>query len=232
MLRNIMQAISLPTEEIINTGHLNRWHLVRVARQQNLSDHHYQVTMLAIKMAKICNPNMSKDDLLDMISCALVHDVPEVRLGDLPNNPYARALREKFGVSRSFDEELDKHFWKDVLPANTEIEFCDQNGFPYLMVKLADKLEALIFYALNGFERTYKDPNRKILLNCFQTMVKSLDTICKILDDQARHALVSWIITTCNEYVHPTNNQEIKSSILNLASRYEIMILPNQIEQH
>lgn len=60
---------------------LPRWSLVRVNRRQSVAEHSYYVVLYAMQVAELIHWGGSRADL---VRWALVHDAPELEIGDIP----------------------------------------------------------------------------------------------------------------------------------------------------
>lgn len=125
--------------EKLRTGHVKRWQIVRVAREQTIAEHMYRVNRIALHIAH-------KFDLtpadLDLISeWALVHDMPEVITGDIAT-PTKMAMRKAVPDSdpiKHIELELDVDYHYLYQLCKT------QHPIVLAIVKLADLIEAVDF---------------------------------------------------------------------------------------
>ncbi|MBE6778373.1 MAG: 5'-deoxynucleotidase [Ruminococcaceae bacterium] len=127
---------------------IHRWALMRNTRPENLSEHSYEVAVLAHALAVLTNKHYNGH--VDASHCALLalyHDTPEIITGDMPtpvkyHNP---AIRDAYRqVEASACERL-----LSMLPADLRDEYSpllSGTGDPMeeQIVKAADKLSALI----------------------------------------------------------------------------------------
>ena len=127
---------------------VNRWALMRNAREESLATHCYEVAAVAHCLAVIGNRRLGK--AYDPARAALVglyHDMPEILTGDMPTpvkyfNP---GIRAAFG-------EIEKTAQSEILgslPADLRADFAplispDESTELYRLVKAADKISALI----------------------------------------------------------------------------------------
>ncbi len=122
----------------LRTGHLVRWHMVRVARQQTVAEHMYRVYLITQSLCQalgVDDPN----ELMLAESWALWHDLPEVVLGDIPT-----PTKELMGDLRHEEMNMDDDF-RDLARAVTG----DCPVVEYI-VKLADLAESIEFLRIEG----------------------------------------------------------------------------------
>jgi 5'-deoxynucleotidase YfbR-like HD superfamily hydrolase len=77
--------------DYLRAGHVKRWHVVNTAGTQNIAEHSFLVTLIAIELYHAVGGDDASDlmpgyqgDLNQLIMGALFHDMAEVRTGDLP----------------------------------------------------------------------------------------------------------------------------------------------------
>ena len=127
---------------------IHRWALMRNTRPENLSEHSYEVAVLAHALAVLTN--IHHGGSVDASRCALLalyHDAPEIITGDMPtpvkyHNPVIRAAYKE--VEASACERL-----LSMLPAELRGEYGSllsgsDDPLEERIVKAADKLSALI----------------------------------------------------------------------------------------
>jgi len=138
-----MRIYDLTGQDILATQHLTRWHMVRTRRAQTLAEHLGTVAMLSVKIAALWDTvTLSLDDMANLLDYALTHDAHEIEFGD-PPSPAVRIFPEAHAAAIT-------HFWKrrgGLSPVAPHIE---------RIVAIADKLEAALFYQLEG-----EDPGLK-----------------------------------------------------------------------
>ncbi|MDE6026261.1 MAG: 5'-deoxynucleotidase [Lachnospiraceae bacterium] len=129
--------------------YIARWALMRNTREENLSEHSLEVSMIAHALCIIGNERYNKQ--LDADYAALVgiyHDASEIITGDMPTpiKYYNRSINEAFKsiedeanrkLLEQLPEDIRKHYQKYFFkPADREYE--------WRLVKAADKISALI----------------------------------------------------------------------------------------
>lgn len=120
--------------------YINRWGLMRSARQENLSEHTLEVAYIAHVLAL-----MAGQDPKEAVFCALYHDCTEIITGDMPTpvKYYNPGIRATYG-------EIEKAARVRLLSTLPEelrgaYEACfTEKGESGRLVKAADKLSALM----------------------------------------------------------------------------------------
>jgi len=142
--------MKLSIVEKLRTGHVKRWQIVRVAREQTIAEHMYRVAIIAEAMAEA----MGFDGyaINDIRNWALIHDLPEVIIGDIPT-PTKRAMR---GPMTDLELSVDSDF-RDKYEHLAEYQ-------PVVLevVKLADLAEAIDFLDVEGLGQHAKDVQGKL----------------------------------------------------------------------
>lgn len=120
--------------EVMRLSHVKRWSVVEMSRSQSVAEHSYNVAMIATaivdKLEKLTHvPHNLRGNVM---SWALLHDVPECLTGDMPT-PFKNVLGGEVGVAE-----------RAVFPKYAELK--DGIGdWPITIVKIADIFEAMIF---------------------------------------------------------------------------------------
>ena len=143
--------------EILRTGHVNRWHIVRTAREQTVAEHMYRVTMIADHLAsKILPASRYLLNSEQLIRYALHHDVTEAITGD------TATPTKRIG---DFDDSRINTEWD-----NLRNEF---GGTPIgNIVKLADFIEAAAFLVIEGIGKHADVVHEGIVDNCLKHVTK------------------------------------------------------------
>ncbi len=128
---------------------IRRWALMRNTRPENISEHSYEVAVLAHALALLTNAHYGGQvDPDRCVTMAVYHDVPEILTGDMPTpvKYYSPAIREAYRqVEQAACDKL-----LSTLPEELREEFrpllTETAGTPEerRIVKAADKLSALI----------------------------------------------------------------------------------------
>ena len=126
---------------------IHRWALMRNTRYENISEHSYEVAVLAHALALMTNRyDGGSVDPQRCVMLALYHDVPEILTGDMhtPVKYFNPAIRDAYRqVERSACDNL-----LSMLPEELRAEYdgllMPAEGEERRIVKAADKLSALI----------------------------------------------------------------------------------------
>lgn len=130
--------------------YINRWGLMRNAREENLCEHSLETAMIAHALAVIGNKRLHKDlDPQRIALLAMYHDATEILTGDLPtpvkyHSPQIRkAYRE---VETLAGERLLTLLPEDLREEyGSLLEFSGERDAEYrIYVKAADKISAII----------------------------------------------------------------------------------------
>lgn len=137
--------------EKLRSGHVRRWHIVAVAREQTVADHMHRVGVITEEILRILgyfswNSNLT----LNAMRWAAIHDRPEFKLGDIPT-PGKQLIREAAGCDILYEAEL---VLEDGDPEFLELSQCVAPGGECPLagdiVKYADILEAMNYVGIFG----------------------------------------------------------------------------------
>jgi len=128
---------------------IERWSLMRNSRQENLSEHSLEVSMLAHALAIISNERFGNN--LNAEKAALIgiyHDASEIITGDMPT-PIKYFNKNIQGAYKEVEKHAARrlhHMLPDYMQKSYEDVFFQAKEDAYLwkLVKAADKLAALI----------------------------------------------------------------------------------------
>jgi len=128
---------------------IERWALMRNSRQENLSEHSLEVSMLAHALAVISNERLGNSLNVEKIALiGIYHDASEIITGDMPT-PIKYFNKNIQGAYK----EVEKHAAKrlhSMLPEYMQKSYEDilfpleADSYLWKLVKAADKLSALI----------------------------------------------------------------------------------------
>lgn len=129
--------------------YITRWSLMRNTREENVSEHSLEVSMLAHALAVISNRRLG--NRLDASKAALIgiyHDSSEIITGDMPtpikyNNPQIqRAFKD---IEKDASRQLLSMLPSDMVEDYESLFFRkEEDDALWKLVKAADKLSALI----------------------------------------------------------------------------------------
>lgn len=128
---------------------IERWSLMRNSRQENLSEHSLEVSMLAHALAVISNERLGNS--LNTQKAALIgiyHDATEIITGDMPT-PIKYFNENIQGAYKEVEKHAKKRLHSmlpDYMQKSYEDVFfqADEDAYLWKLVKAADKLAALI----------------------------------------------------------------------------------------
>ncbi len=127
---------------------IERWSLMRSTRKETLTEHSYDVAVLAQALAVINNAVFEGDaDVNLVVSYALYHDTSEVLSGDLPTpvkyfNPKINAAYHE--IEREFSQKLLSMLPSELKCYYSNLLHPDTDSLEYKFVKIADKLSAYL----------------------------------------------------------------------------------------
>ena len=131
--------------------YIDRWALMRNAREENLSEHCLEVAILSHALATIGNLRLGKKLSPEKLALrALYHDASEILTGDMPTPvKYGKeALRAAYKeVEKEAEERLLLALPEDMQGAYRELFFSaeeENTAYENRLLKAADKLSALI----------------------------------------------------------------------------------------
>ena len=131
--------------------YIDRWALMRNAREENLSEHSLEVAMIAHALCTIGNKRYGKN--LNAERAALIglyHDASEIITGDMPTpvKYYTSDLRRAYHeVEAVAEDQLIRMLPEDLQDSYTSIFTGDgsiEDQYLRSLVKAADKFSALI----------------------------------------------------------------------------------------
>lgn len=134
----------LSLEQKLRTGHVKRWQIVRVAREQTIAEHMYRVYHIATEIALALG--LSGGQIYRIRDWALLHDLPEVVTGDIAT-PTKRAMRKAIPDQdpvRHIELSLDQEY------TDLYLGLKDSDQLVLDVVKLADMMEAINFLIVEG----------------------------------------------------------------------------------
>lgn len=162
------------TWERLRLCHVKRWHIVRVAREQTVAEHSYNVWVITDKLLEFCA--FSERERRLALEWALVHDEPEALFGDIPTS--AKRASGKLDAAVG---ELNS----SCIRWATVRDMCDtENTHIRALVKIADTVEAIWFLRQEAVSYHAKTV---VELLCAQLAQLLGDTPFFVKGDAARH---------------------------------------------
>lgn len=134
----VMRKGDAPIEAVMRLHSVKRWHMIDTTRTQNLAEHTANVAMLTLLLARTA-PGMYFD-VGDAVMAALVHDIGEVFVGDIPTmtKPYLTGIAE-----------LELEVTPKVLQTNVQAK-------EKLLIKICDLADGIRFIRTHGVDITAK----------------------------------------------------------------------------
>ncbi len=128
-------------ETVMRLHSVKRWHMIDTTRIQTLAEHSANVALLAYYIART-SPQMFFGPATAVAAAALVHDIPEVFIGDIPT------------MTKPFlnKESLDRLEESVTLPAFK----ADVRSDASMLIKLCDLSDGIRFIRLHGVDITAK----------------------------------------------------------------------------
>ncbi len=129
--------------------YIDRWALMRNSRNENLSEHSLEVSMIAHALAVIGNSSLGKKlDTGKAAVLGLYHDATEIITGDMPTpvKYYNKEIRNTYkAIERRASETLLGMLPEKMQDSYREIfEKQEEDSYLWKLVKAADKLSAYI----------------------------------------------------------------------------------------
>lgn len=129
-------------ETVMRLAAVKRWHMIDTTRTQNLAEHSANVALLAYVIA-VSAPEMYFGSALNIAGMALLHDVPEVFIGDIPT--HSKQWLNKEALDRA--EESITPFEFRCFPADLRTK---------RLIKICDLADAIRFIRIHGADITSK----------------------------------------------------------------------------
>ena len=146
--------------------YIERWALMRNAREETLSEHTLDVAMIAHALCVIGNKRFGKSLNADRAALiGLYHDASEIITGDMPTpvKYYNDDLRDAYKeVERAAEQRLLKQLPEDLQDVYGEIfegDSSEEDSYMRRLVKAADKLSRR--HLLSGLWRSWPGKCRK-----------------------------------------------------------------------
>lgn len=127
-------------ETVMRLAAVKRWHMIDTTRSQNLAEHSANVALLAYSIA-VSAPEMYFGPALHMAGLALLHDVPEVFIGDIPTHS-----------KRWLGKEALDHAEESITPFEFRCFPVDLRS--KRLIKICDLADAIRFIRVHGADIT------------------------------------------------------------------------------
>ena len=129
--------------------YINRWALMRIEHSENLSEHSFEVAVIANALAVIGNKRFGKSYNCERAALlGLYHDMPETLTGDMPT-PVKYYSEEVRAAYKTVEDNACKRL-VEMLPEDFRSEFApfliadEADADLWKLVKAADKISAYI----------------------------------------------------------------------------------------
>ncbi len=130
---------------VAHSAYVTRWHSVNCHRHPSIAEHSFLVAMYARYLGTVINPKMTNEDKLLLTDLCLLHDLPEVRTGDMAT-PMKRYLESMFPKGQSPIDIMEEKLCAPYAAIREET-----NGtYIQIIAKLADIMEAINFIHTEG----------------------------------------------------------------------------------
>lgn len=134
----------LSIQDIARSTHVDRWQIVRTLRQQNLAEHQYMVTMIALEIArKAMGVHFNAISELDLIRWCMRHDLREVVHGDICT-PVKQRIKRQCG--KDTFKKIERDICDDCNFAEDNVE----GTVLWDIAKLADLIDGIRFLTIEG----------------------------------------------------------------------------------
>lgn len=131
-------------QDKMRSGHVKRWQIVRVGREQTIAEHMYRVHHI---VAEICDRmGIGGERKEQAVRWALVHDLPEVITGDIAT-PTKQAMRQAIPGKdplRNVELSLDSDY------RELYVHLKKNDAMVLNIVKAADLIEAIDFLVVEA----------------------------------------------------------------------------------
>lgn len=128
-------------ETVMRLHSVKRWHMIDTTRIQTLAEHSANVALLAFYIARTA-PQMFFGVATHAAAAALVHDIPEVFMGDIPTITKPFLDKEKI-------EQLERTVTLPVFNVDASVTTKQ-------MIKICDLADGIRFIRLHGTDITAK----------------------------------------------------------------------------
>lgn len=129
-------------EAVMRLQAVKRWHMIETTRTQTLAEHSANVAALAFLVARTC-PGMHFGDACNVATYGLVHDMPEVFIGDIPT--HSKRWLRKEDLDRAEAIVTPMVFLRPALQSDNSVK---------LLVKICDLVDGIRFIRIHGCDIT------------------------------------------------------------------------------
>ena len=129
--------------ELARTSHIKRWTIINTTKEQNLAEHQYNVTVIAMRL--FIN-DVGEEPSARFIAAAMFHDACEIRYGDIPT-PGKNFIR--MSGTGADGGDIFKYMDAAIMPATPFVRG-ELSALEAVYIKLADLIEAAWWINENG----------------------------------------------------------------------------------
>ena len=144
--------------ELLRLTHVSRWGIVRTAVPQDVASHSWRVWMLVHRWGPAF---LSPEEQKAAEHLALIHDVPEIRTGDVPTP----------AKTDDWKEMLKEEEYRVYPPLREAEENCSQRAKD--LVHFCDKAESVAFLKVNGLGRHAREVYETLTLQAKEFIMGS-----------------------------------------------------------
>lgn len=119
-------------EEFYSLKHLIRYNNLPRITNESVAEHSYFVSLAVLRLSNIYNFNLEKALII-----SIIHDIPEIKIGDIPSN-IKRKFKNLNDMMKKIENEIVSQNFPEYLLLFTELE--EQETVESLIVKYADLL--------------------------------------------------------------------------------------------
>lgn len=179
----------MPFEPSIRDAEIiERWGIVRHHRRDNVGAHSHRVAIYADQIADIIEWRTEAEDRLDLIRCALWHDMPEVITGDL-QGPVKKAVVDLAKLGEYEARNMERRFLHSVIPAPSP-EMRD-------IIKIADLLDEVLWCTI---EMRMGNQMLRDVLNGSSTTMSNYVYSCSWMSDTQRSTLINHLFNAMSTH--------------------------------
>lgn len=129
---------------------ISRWNIIDMRRKQSVAEHSFGVLIYSMSLYKFMQQETPHNtfDWFSLVEWAIDHDMDEIMSGDMPA-PMKAAIE---AVSPGAVEAASANMMATKLPSYTIRKNASAGSYPYDIVKIADKLEEVLYNKAHGHD--------------------------------------------------------------------------------
>lgn len=122
---------------------IQRWVKIEMSRRQNVAEHSFNVLVLALSLFDFMQGATSHNsfDRMSLVEWAIDHDMDEIETGDIPAD-FKRAVE---ALAPGKVDQAIENAMAVKMPSYTARKRGVKDSYPYDVVKIADKLEEILY---------------------------------------------------------------------------------------